>query len=103
MIYLILSVLVSTLFGISFKVISVKNINAFQAIIVNYVVAGSLGFLTTKSNVTPLNVFEQSWIYVAIGLGIVRVISVILSHPPIAVVVSLYVPELLTDVPHGRM
>ena len=75
MIYLILSVLVSTLFGISFKVISVKNINAFQAIIVNYVVAGSLGFLTTKSNVTPLNVFEQSWIYVAIGLGIVFVSS----------------------------
>ena len=75
MIFLIISVLVSTLFGISFKIIAVKNIKAFQAIIVNYVVAGTLGFITTKSSVTPLNVFEQSWIYVAIGLGIVFVSS----------------------------
>lgn len=75
MIFLILSVLVSTLFGISFKIIAVKNIKAFQAIIVNYIVAGSLGFITTKSNVTPLTVFEQPWIYVAIGLGIVFVSS----------------------------
>ena len=75
MFFLILSVLISTLFGISFKVIAVKNINAFQAIIVNYVVAGSLGFLTTKSAVTPLNIFNQAWIYVAIGLGIVFVSS----------------------------
>jgi drug/metabolite transporter (DMT)-like permease len=75
MIFLILSIFVSVLFGISFKIIAVKNINAFQAIIVNYVVAGSLGFITTKSNVTPLNIFEQSWIYVAIGLGIVFITS----------------------------
>ena len=75
MIFLILSIFVSVLFGISFKIIAVKNINAFQAIIVNYVVAGSLGFVTTKSNVTPLNIFEQSWIYVAIGLGIVFISS----------------------------
>jgi drug/metabolite transporter (DMT)-like permease len=75
MIFLILSIFVSVLFGISFKVIAVKNINAFQAIIVNYIVAGTLGFVTTKSNVTPLNIFEQSWIYVAIGLGIVFISS----------------------------
>jgi drug/metabolite transporter (DMT)-like permease len=75
MIFLILSIFVSVLFGISFKVIAVKNINAFQAIIVNYVVAGILGFVTTKSNVTPLNIIEQSWIYVAIGLGIVFISS----------------------------
>jgi len=75
MIFLIISIFVSVLFGISFKVIAVKNINAFQAIIVNYVIAGILGFITTKSNVTPLNIFEQSWIYVAIGLGIVFISS----------------------------
>jgi drug/metabolite transporter (DMT)-like permease len=75
MIFLIFSVLISTLFGISFKVIAVKNINAFQAIIINYMVAGTLGFITTKSSVTPLNVFEQTWIYVAVGLGIVFVSS----------------------------
>ena len=71
MIFLIASIIVSTLFGISFKVISLKNINSFQAIIINYIVAGSLGFITTKSDVTPLTIFNQSWIWVAVGLGIV--------------------------------
>lgn len=75
MIFLILSVLVSTLFGISFKVIAVKNINGFQAIIVNYVVAGSLGFLTTQSTVTPLNVFHESFFSIAVFLGIVFISS----------------------------
>ena len=71
MIYLISSIIVSTLLGISFKVISVKNINSFQAIIINYIIAGSLGFVTTKSTVTPLNVLEQPFIYLAIVLGLV--------------------------------
>lgn len=71
MIFLLLSILVSTLFGISFKVIAVRNINGFQAIIVNYIVAGSLGFLTTQSTVTPLNVFHESFFMLAVFLGIV--------------------------------
>lgn len=75
MLYLILSIVVATVFGISFKVIAVKNIQAFQAIVVNYVVAGILGFIFTESNVTPLNVVNQSWFFVAIGLGIVFVSS----------------------------
>ena len=75
MIFLLLSILVSTLFGISFKIISIRNINAFQAIIINYIVAGSLGFLTTKSAVTPLNVFNESFFGIAIFLGIVFICS----------------------------
>ncbi len=75
MLYLILSIVISTLFGISFKVIAVKKIHAFQTIIVNYLIAGTLGFIFTKSNVTPFNVFEQPWIFVAVGLGIVFVSS----------------------------
>lgn len=73
--YLILSILISTLFGISFKIIAVNNIKSFQAIVVNYLVAGSLGFITTSSDVTPLTIFEQKWTWVAIGLGIVFVSS----------------------------
>ena len=75
MIFLILSIIVSTLFGISFKVIAVKNINGFQAIIVNYVIAGSLGFLTTKSSVTLLNVVHESFFTIAVFLGIVFISS----------------------------
>src|ERR1700741_4311941 len=75
MTFLLLSIVVSTLFGISFKIISLRNINSFQAIIVNYIIAGSLGFLMTKSDVTPLNVFEQPWIYFGIGLGVIFISS----------------------------
>ncbi len=71
MIFLILSILVSTLFSISFKVIAIKNINAFQTIVVNYIAAGTLGFITTKSHVTPFTIFEQPWILVSAGLGVV--------------------------------
>jgi drug/metabolite transporter (DMT)-like permease len=73
--YLILSILISTLFGISFKIIAVNNIKSFQAIVINYLVAGSLGFITTSSDVTPFTVFAQKWTWVAIGLGIVFVSS----------------------------
>ena len=75
MIFLLLSILISTLFGISFKIISVKNINSFQAIIVNYVVAGTLGFLTTKSAVTPFNVVHEAFFPLAVFLGIVFISS----------------------------
>lgn len=75
MIFLFLSILFSILFGISFKLIAVNKINSFQTIIVNYLVAASLGFLTTKSNVTPLNAYDQPWFYFALGLGIVFISS----------------------------
>lgn len=75
MTYLILSILISTLFGVSFKIIAVNNIKSFQAIVINYLVAGSLGFITTSSDVTPLAIFDQKWTWVAIGLGIVFVSS----------------------------
>jgi drug/metabolite transporter (DMT)-like permease len=71
MTFLILSIVVSTLFGVSFKIISINNINSFQAIIVNYIVAGSLGFLMTKSDVTPLNVVHQPFFYLAVFLGLI--------------------------------
>lgn len=77
MFFLVLSILVATLFGISFKVLAVKNINSFQAIIINYIVAGSLGFLTTKSGLTPFNVIHESFMPFAFALGIVFILSLI--------------------------
>lgn len=75
MLYLFLSILISTLFSVSFKIISIKKIPSFQAIIVNYVVAGSLGFITTHSDVTPVNVHHQPFFYLAVFLGLVFISS----------------------------
>lgn len=77
MIFLIVSLICSILFGISFKIIAIKKINSLQAILINYVVAGSLGFITTKSNVTPLTVFTQPWSWMAIFLGFVFITSLL--------------------------
>lgn len=75
MVFLVLSILVSTLFGISFKIIAVKRIHPLQAIIVNYLMAGTLGFITTSSAVTPLNIHAQTWFYLAVSLGIIFISS----------------------------
>lgn len=75
MVFLVISILVSTLFGISFKIIAVKHIHALQAIMVNYMMAGALGFITTSSSVTPLNAHTQPWFYLAVSLGIIFISS----------------------------
>lgn len=75
MFFLLLSIIVSTLLGISFKVISIKNIDALQSIIVNYIVAGSLGFLTTKSSLTPVNVIHEPFIFISVFLGLIFIIT----------------------------
>ncbi len=75
MAYLLLSIFISTLFGISFKLLADFKINSFQAIIINYIVAGTLGFATTSSGITPLDVFSQPWILFGVGLGLVFICS----------------------------
>ncbi len=78
MIYLLLSIVTSTLFAISFKVIANKQVNAFQAIIVNYFSAFVMGFYTTQSNVTIFNLYHQQWFYLAVFLGFVFIFSLFL-------------------------
>lgn len=78
MIYLLLSIITSTLFAISFKVIANKQVNAFQAIIVNYFSACVMGFYTTQSNVTIFNLYHQQWFYLAVFLGFVFIFCLFL-------------------------
>jgi uncharacterized membrane protein len=75
MMFLIGSILASTLFGLSFKIIAVQKVNSFQAIVFNYITAGSLGFIFTKSGITPLNVISQPFFLLAFLLGLVFISS----------------------------
>lgn len=75
MIFLICSILSSTLFGLSFKVIAVHKVNSFQAIVFNYITAGALGFMFTKSGVTLLTVISQSFFVLAFVLGLIFISS----------------------------
>ncbi len=71
MIYLILSVLASTLIFIIFKLFSKYNVDTLQAIIINYIVASISGIIAYSEPVDMGYVSNQGWFYGAIVLGII--------------------------------
>ncbi|KAB8153713.1 EamA family transporter [Kordia sp. TARA_039_SRF] len=69
MIYLALSVLISSLLFVIFKLFDKYRINTFQAIIVNYVVAFSCGFFFYGNGTTLVEITQKPWIGGAVILG----------------------------------
>jgi drug/metabolite transporter (DMT)-like permease len=69
LIYLALSVLISSLLFVIFKLFDKYRINTFQAIIVNYVVAFSCGFFFYGNGTTLVEVTQKPWIGGAVILG----------------------------------
>jgi len=70
MIYLVLSISFSTLILVIFKYFERFKIDTFQAIVVNYFVAFTVGFLNYGKDWTP-KVFEQtSWMPFALVIGV---------------------------------
>jgi len=68
-IYLLLSILASTLIFVIFKVFERYNINVLPAIITNYVVACLCGLIAYKGNATLVDVIHFNWFYYTIALG----------------------------------
>jgi drug/metabolite transporter (DMT)-like permease len=69
LIALLLSILASTTILVVFKLFERFKINNFQAIVVNYLVAGSFGFLLQGDTEKITVLYQFSWFYYAIGLG----------------------------------
>ncbi len=69
MIYLLLSILSSTVILTVFKAFSQFNVNRLQAIVVNYIVATSCGFLFYQGSVTIADIPNLSWFIPAVCLG----------------------------------
>jgi len=69
MIYLVLSILFSTLIFIIFKYFGIYKVNTLQAIVVNYIVAFILGMFSAKSFSKIPIIPQQSWFYGALILG----------------------------------
>lgn len=70
MIYLVLSILVSSLLFVIFKLFDVFKINTLQAIVVNYAIALSFGFFNSDISLSISEVPSQSWFFGAFCLGI---------------------------------
>lgn len=69
MINLLLSIFFSSSLYVIFKYFEKYNINTLQAIIVNYIVACSCGFLFYQKDVPISSIHEQPWFIGAIILG----------------------------------
>ncbi|MBW2938405.1 EamA family transporter [Aureisphaera sp. CAU 1614] len=69
MIALLLSILASTTILVVFKLFERFKINNFQAIVVNYIVAGTFGFLLQGDTEKMATLHQFSWFYYALALG----------------------------------
>lgn len=70
MIYLLISICISSALFVIFKLFEVFKINTLQAIIVNYLVAAILGFYLSDLPVSVGEIVNQSWFLGAFLLGI---------------------------------
>lgn len=70
MIYLLLSILSSTAIFVLFKLFQKYNINTLQAIVVNYVVAATVGFISYENTINISVISNSRWFIGAVLLGI---------------------------------
>lgn len=67
--YLLLSILCSTLIFIVFKTIGRYKISTIHTIIINYIVACCLGLVLNSAPITKENTIQSNWFLGACGLG----------------------------------
>lgn len=69
MIYLLLSIVISSGLFVIFKYFGIYKIDVLKAIVVNYIVAFTLGFLSVEGEISITTIYKQPWIYGAVFLG----------------------------------
>jgi len=70
LIYLLLSILASTLIFVIFTLLGKYKINTLQAIVVNYFVAFTVGVLDSEESLNINQIIEKDWFYGAVFLGL---------------------------------
>ena len=73
MIYLLLSIFFSTGLFVIFKYFGVYKIDTLKAIVVNYLVAFLLGFMSAEKTIAISEIHNQSWFLGAVFLGVLFV------------------------------
>ena len=74
MVYLPLTIFLSTAIVVTFKIFDRMRINSNQAIIVNYIVAILCGYLILGSNLKVSEIFTRSWFPLAVASGTLMII-----------------------------
>ena len=70
MIYLVISIAISSTLFVIFKLFEIFKIDTLQAIVVNYLVAAILGFYLSELPVNIAEITHQSWFIGALILGV---------------------------------
>ena len=69
MFYLVLSILISSLLFVTFKLFDVFKVNTLQAIVVNYIIAFTIGYFSSEVPLTMSQIPIQPWFIGAFLLG----------------------------------
>lgn len=70
MIYLLISIGISSFLFVIFKLFEVLKIDTLQAIVINYFFAFSMGVVTTNQVIAPDKIVQEPWFLGAIFLGL---------------------------------
>lgn len=74
MIYLLISISISSFLFVIFKLFEVFKINTLQAIVVNYLFAFSMGVVNSKQVIAPSKIWIQPWFGGALLLGVLFIV-----------------------------
>ena len=74
MTFLVISIILNALIFALFKAFGIKNVNTFQAIVVNYFVCVITGTIFTGVHDVLNQPMDAAWIYIALVLGVVFII-----------------------------
>lgn len=76
MIFLILTILLTSSFFIFFRLFSIFRIHTFHAVVINYLTCVVTGLIFTPGiRVFVKNIFSQSWLLPAMGVGVLFLIT----------------------------
>lgn len=74
MIYLLISICISSFLFVIFKLFEVLKIDTLQAIVLNYLVAAILGFYMSDLPLKPVEIISEPWFYGAFFLGFLFIV-----------------------------
>ncbi len=74
MVDLFLGIIFFAIILVFFKLFHRYKVDNLQAIVINYLVAGSLGLSLSKENITPAGILQLDWIYYALIIGLFFVV-----------------------------
>ena len=70
MLAILLSIITATLIFITFRTFPLFKLNNFHAIVVNYIVAATIGFMIDDSGISILSIYTEPWFLMAIVIGV---------------------------------